>query len=322
MNIENEQNQIIKKLEESHREVESLHREKEIIEERLKDNISFFSPASAKGRDRLESIERKILEGHTRTEKIKGSLDDINKKIITMGSIIRFIQETEQSGQRETEKQLGISILENQELERKKIAGNLNDFAVENLTNLVHKTEFCSKMIERDTSQVKLELVTMIENIRHTIDDMRKIIYNLCPMTMDDLGLIPTVRRLVEDNKIKYPEVSVQIEVKSEVDEMDLPSVVSLTIFRIIQEACNNIYKYANASEVSINFQFQEDYIIVTIKDDGIGFDLEEWKKQDKLKFGSGLSTMEERAKLLGGTLEIQSVLEEGTTISLEVPLE
>lgn len=322
MNIENEQNQIIKKLEESHREVESLQREKEIIEERLKDNISFFSPASAKGRDRLEHIEKRILEGYTKTESIKKNLDDINKRIVTMGSIIRFIQETEQPQKGEEEKNIGISILETQELERRKIAGNLNDFALENLTNLVHKTEFCSKMIEKDTSQVKLELSTMTENIRHTMDDMRKLIYQLCPMTIDDLGLIPTVRKLVEDNKITYPEVSVQIDVKSEVDEMDLPSVVSVTIFRIIQEACNNIYQHAGASEVSINFQFQENFILVSIKDNGIGFDVEEWKNQDSKKTVVGISTMKERTQLLGGKMDIQSVPDEGTTISLEVPIE
>lgn len=322
MEIENEQSQIIKRLEESHREVESLQREKEIIEERLKDNISFFSPSSAKGRDRLEDIQQKILTGHTKTETIKRNLDNINKKIITMGSIIRFIQESDYNSQNETERSTGISILETQEFERKRIARDLHDSTVQNLTNLVHKTEFCSKMIDRDTIQVKLELMTMLDNIRHTIDDMRKIIYDLRPMSIDDLGLIPTVQKLVEDNKKIYPDVNVKISIKSEVDEMDLPSVVSLTIFRIIQEACNNMYKYANATEVSIDFQFQENSIIVIIKDNGIGFVGEELKRQDKEKSGFGLSIMQERAQLLGGNLDIKSVPNEGTIIHLEVPLE
>lgn len=322
MNIENEQSQIIKRLEESHREVESLQREKEIIEERLKDNISFFSPASAKGRDRLEDVQEKILAGHTRTERIKENLEDINKKIMTMGSIIRFIQESEFSGHNETERATGVSILETQELERKRIARDLHDSTVQNLTNLVHKTEFCSKMIERDTIQVKLELMTMLENIRHTIEDMRKIIYDLRPMSIDDLGLIPTIQKLVEDNKKIYPDVNVKIKIKSEVDEMDLPSVISLTIFRIIQEACNNMYKYAHASEVSIDFQFQEDFIIVTVKDNGIGFVVEELDQEDKAKSGFGISIMQERAQLLGGNLDVQSVPDKGTTIRLEVPLE
>lgn len=322
MNIENEQSQIIRRLEESHREVESLQREKEIIEERLKDNISFFSPSSAKGRDRLEDIQENILAGHTRIERIKENLDDINKKIMIMGSIIRFIRESEVSGHNETERATGVSILETQELERKRIARDLHDSTVQNLTNLVHKTEFCSKMIDRDTIQVKLELMTMLENIRHTIEDMRKIIYDLRPMSIDDLGLIPTVQKLIEDNKKIYPDVNVKIKIKSEVDEMDLPSVISLTIFRIIQEACNNMYKYAHASEVSIDFQFQEDFIIVTVKDNGIGFVVEEIAQKDKAKSGFGISIMQERAQLLGGNLEIQSVPDKGTVIHLEVPLE
>lgn len=322
MEIENDQSQIIRRLEDSHREVESLQREKEIIEERLKDNISFFSPSSAKGRDRLEDIQKKILAGHTKTETIKRNLEEINKKIITMGSIIGFIQDSDYSCRSEVENYTGISILETQELERKRIARDLHDSTVQNLTNLVHKTEFCSKMIDRDTVQVKLELITMIENIRHTIDDMRKIIYDLRPMSIDDLGLVPTVQKLVEDNKKVYPDVDVKIILKSDLDEMDLPSVVSLTIFRIIQEACNNMYKYANATEASIDFQFQEDFINVIIKDNGIGFEREELEKKDREKSGFGLSIMEERAQLLGGNLEINSVPKEGTVIHLEVPLE
>lgn len=322
MNIEHEQSQIIRTLEESHREVESLQREKEIIEERLKDNISFFSPASAKGRDHLEDIQQKILTGHTKSETIKRNLNDINKKIVTMGSIIRFIQESENPVSNNKTRNSGISILETQEFERKRIARDLHDSTVQNLTNLIHKTEFCSKMVDRDTVQVKLELTTMLENIRHTIDDMRKIIYDLRPMSIDDLGLIPTVQKLIEDNKKIYPDVNVKIKIKSEADEMDLPSVISMTIFRIIQEACNNMYKYANASEVSIDFQFQEDFIIVTIKDNGIGFVREELENEDKEKSGFGLSIMQERAQLLGGTLDIKSIPEEGTIIYLEVPLE
>lgn len=320
MNIENEQSQIIKSLEESHREVESLQREKEIIEERLKDNISFFSPASAKGRDRLEDVEEKLLAGHKKTESIKSNLDDINQKIIIMGGIISFIQESEEKGKNETERATGVSILETQEMERKRIARDLHDSTVQNLTNLVHKTEFCSKMIDRDAIQVKLELMTMMENIRHTIDDMRRIIYDLRPMSIDDLGLIPTVQKLVEDNQKIYPDVNVNIGIKSEVDEIDLPSVVSLTIFRIIQEACNNMYKYAEASEAFIDFQFQEELIMVTIRDNGVGFLKEELEKQDKKQSGFGISIMQERAQLLGGTLEVQSVPGEGTTIHLEVP--
>lgn len=205
-------------------------------------------------------------------------------------------------------------------MERKRIARDLHDSTVQNLTNLVHKTEFCSKMIDRDAIQVKLELMTMMENIKHTIDDMRRIIYDLRPMSIDDLGLIPTVQKLVEDNQKIYPDVNVNIGIKSEVDEIDLPSVVSLTIFRIIQESCNNMYKYAKASEAFIDFQFQEELIVVTIRDNGVGFQKEELEKQDKKKSGFGISIMQERAQLLGGILEVESVPGEGTTIHLEVP--
>ncbi|MBQ3601750.1 MAG: sensor histidine kinase [Lachnospiraceae bacterium] len=322
MQIENEQGQLIRKLEEYHIAEESLNREKELIEEKLKDNISFFSPASASGREKLEEINERILAGHDNIEQTRRRLDDINGKIVTMGNILAFVRDSKIEEKPETFRPTGVFILETQELERKRIARDLHDSTVQNLTNLVHKTEYCSKMIEKDPVQVKLELVAMMDNIRHTIDDMRRIIYDLRPMSIDDLGLVPTVQRYVEEYKRLYPDVEVNVYVKSNVEELELSSLLNLTLFRIIQESCNNIYKYAQANTIDIEFIFEEDFMSVSIKDDGIGFTLEDVKRKniEEITSGYGLSIMKERAQLLGGKLEIESEPSCGTTVKMEIP--
>lgn len=326
MQIENDQNQLIHKLEDSHRQIESLNRDRLIVEEKLKDNISFFNPTCAKNREKLEEINQRILQEHNCMEQRKKQLSQINGKINTMGKIISFIAEhqPEQPDIPEEPKETfvasGISILEAQEMERQRIARDLHDSTVQSLTNIVHKTEFCSKMIDKDPTRVKMELSSMMEQIRTSIDDMRQIIYNLRPMSIDDLGLVPTLQRFIQQHKEEHKDMEFQVLVKSSSDEIDLPPVVTVTIYRIIQEACNNIFKYANAKKVLLSITYGEEEMEVEVRDDGIGFDKAEIGTGDKKSSGFGLSIMQERAQLLSGTFSIESVKGEGTSVKVAIP--
>ena len=102
----------------------------------------------------------------------------------------------------------------------------------------------------------------------------------------------------------------------------DIKSVISLTILRIIQEACNNIIKHAEAKNVYVNLYRNEDELVVTIEDDGNGFDIENLQSMSKDDYsGFGLSMMHERVFLLSGKMEIKSELNKGTKIKVKVPL-
>lgn len=323
-NIEHEQNGLIRRIDDTHRKVESMEREKIVIETKLQDNISFFNPICANNRDKLDDLDNDILSEKEKEKDLKRSLKDVNYKINTMGKVLSFLKEnapevveTEEEDNFSTS---GISILEAQEMERKRIARDLHDSTVQSLTNIVHKTEFCSKMIDKDPVQVKLELVTMMDHIRASIDDMRRIIYDLRPMSIDDLGLVPTIQRFVNQNKMEYEDINFQIKVSSESDEIDIPAVVTLTVFRIIQEACNNIFKYSLAKNVIIAINYWEDELEVSIIDDGIGFDKTKIGKGEKKHSGFGLSIMQERAQLLRGTFSLESESGKGTKVSISIP--
>lgn len=326
MNIEGKQNSMIRRLEDFHRKVESLNREKVVIEQKLQDNISFFNPTCAKNREKLEEINQSLLDCHNEIDIIKGQLKILNDKINIMGKIVLFLKEhspdVENKGKRSDHfTASGISILEAQEMERKRIARDLHDSTVQSLTNIVHKTEYCSKMIDKDTVQVKFELVSMMENIRNCIDDMRRIIYDLRPMSIDDLGLVPTIQRFVEQNKEEHEDMEFKIQVTSKSAEVDLPSVVTLTIFRIIQEACNNIFKYAKAKNVTIGISYLEEKIEISVQDDGIGFDKSSIGRGEKsTSSGFGISIMQERVQLLSGSFSIDSQLGKGTKVSISIP--
>ena len=212
----------------------------------------------------------------------------------------------------------GLSLLEAQELERQRIARDLHDTTVQNLTSLVHKSELCAKLIDIDAIRAKLELNTMSNTIKSVINDMRGIIYNLKPMTLDDLGLTITVQRYA--NKIMDLN-NIQVKVQANEERKEILPVIRLTLFRIIQEACNNILKHANASLINIDITYDENRIHLRIRDNGLGFIMDEVRPKSPEQSSSfGLTFMRERTSLLSGTFEIQSDKGKGTIISVSVP--
>lgn len=213
----------------------------------------------------------------------------------------------------------GLQILQTQELERKRIARDLHDSTVQNLTSLIHKTELCSKYVDIDNIRTKLELEIMKKTIRTTINDMREIIFDLRPMSLDDLGLIPTVERYIEQI-MQNNEVSIIFTYKD--DRRDCPSIINFTLFRIIQEACNNVLKHAKANNIKIVLNYNDLGINLLIEDDGIGFDISNQMEEScKINSNFGLSIMKERIYLLSGQIQIESKINKGTMINITVPL-
>lgn len=213
----------------------------------------------------------------------------------------------------------GLKILETQENERARIASDLHDSTVQNLTNLVHRTELCQKLLDIDLVRAKLELQLMIETIRETINDMRSIIYDLRPMSIDDLGLNDTINRYI--NKLKKDNDNVEIVFSYQNEEPEVSSVVKITLYRIIQEACSNVLQHAKAEKININLLYTDENISLAINDNGIGFEYNNQLTSNENKMSFGLSIMCERVYLLSGSINIKSQKNEGTEITVTVPL-
>lgn len=218
----------------------------------------------------------------------------------------------------EKEDSLGINILKLQEKDRQRIARELHDSSVQSLTGMLHKLELCTMLIDKDSIKAKLELTAMIDTLRSVINEIRDIIYDLKPMSLDDLGLTLSVKRLAEQIS---SAVNVKINVYHNNEIYVNSSLISTTIFRVIQEACINSVKHSGAKVININLEYDETYIAVSVTDDGIGFDIEEqYKKDINSTSGFGLSIMKERINLLNGTFTINSTRDKGTSIDIRVP--
>lgn len=217
----------------------------------------------------------------------------------------------------DTNLHLGLKILETQETERKRIARDLHDSTVQNLTNMMHKTELCTRLIDLDHVRAKLELQTMVSTIKSTINDMRNIIYNLRPMSLDDLGLVDTIEKYIKDFKTNH-EIEIDLVVMNK--EVSVLPVINLTLFRIVQEATNNAIKHGSASKINVNLQYNKETIELCIEDNGIGFK-ESNIESSNMFTGYGLSMMKERVLLLTGDINIESIKNKGTKIYVNVPI-
>ena len=288
-------------------------------------NISMFSPLNTEDmyesdtawKDELENIERQLTvaeEAWENQNKICGYFERLKNYLSRLESERKSCVTVNDNSL-----DYSTKLLETQELDRNRISRDLHDSTVQSLTGLMHKTEYCSKMVDKDPIRVKLELQSMIELNKEIINDMREIIYDLRPMSLDNIGLISTVESYCLHLR-RYSNSDVLLRVIGK--ERRVSSIIGVTLYRIIQEACNNAIRHAKAKKISVQLSYLDHTLELHIEDNGIGFSEELLKTtgEDELH-GFGLSTMSERARLLSGSFSIHSEPGKGTKIHIVVPV-
>jgi two-component system sensor histidine kinase DegS len=165
------------------------------------------------------------------------------------------------------------------------------------------------------------ELRSLKDIVRNCLKDVRRVIYDLRPMSIDDLGLRPTLQKYIENYSIEH-SIKIDFRVKGD-DNRIKDSNIALAIFRVVQESLNNIHKHANATHVSIQIECTEKSILLRVKDDGKGFDVSTLHGFDSKKdSGFGVLGMKERIELLEGDFLIDSTINYGTTVRVRLPYE
>lgn len=271
--------------------------EKELISKRNSLEVSL-----RKTFEIVEKAERLVSQVGVAMDFLKGNLNDIFETIEDMNK----------------KQSLGIKIIEAQEEERMRVSREIHDGPAQSMANVVLKAELCEKLLNIDLSQAKDELNELKDIARNSIKDVRRIIYDLRPMSLDDLGLIPTLQRYID----KFmEETGINVDLMILDNPEDIKPIIEIACFRIIQEALNNVSKHSKAKEVLIKIEYAVDKLFIVIKDNGIGFEKDKLKRSKDLR-GYGLIGMKERAELLSGKLDIISSLGEGTKVLLTIPLE
>lgn len=214
---------------------------------------------------------------------------------------------------------LGIKIIEAQEEERKRVAREIHDGPAQSMSNIVIKAEICERLMDKDIDEARKELQNLKKVMRDSLQEVRKIIYNLRPMALDDLGLLPTLERYVISFK---EETGIDVQLRSRAINEEIKPVISLAVFRIVQESLNNVLKHAQAKRVSILLEHVNQKLSIIIADNGVGFNTEDVKIiEPESTGGFGLFSMKERVALLEGEVDIVSQVGVGTKITIHIPL-
>jgi two-component system sensor histidine kinase DegS len=208
-------------------------------------------------------------------------------------------------------------IIEAQEGERQRLARQMHDGPAQSLTNLILQAEIVGKLFDRDLDQARSELTSLKDAVNATFEKTRGFIFELRPMMLDDLGLLPTLRRYIDDFQEKSG-LQVALDVIGE--DKRLAPYVEVTIFRIIQELLHNVWQHAHASHVQLNLDLQGAMVGITVEDDGSGFDVDQVMAAAKERKTLGVVTMQRRLEMLGGQIQFESSVGRGTKVRMEIP--
>lgn len=243
-----------------------------------------------------------ISTGRDVTEELKRE-----KKIITYQKFEKTLEKKEQ-------KYRTLSLIQGQENERKRIAREIHDGLGQMLT--VAKANLDSlddKNLRKKESASKIQLVTDI--VHEIIQESRRISHNLSPVGLYEFGLHPILLQFVK--RINSNFENVEVKLNSNIENLRFKNEIEINFYRIAQEAVQNALKHARSSKISISIRLDDNFLILDIKDNGIGFDIKQL--QNDAKHFNGIKNIEERVKIIDGKL--QYLAEKNAGVSIKVTL-
>lgn len=209
---------------------------------------------------------------------------------------------------------LSSRLLEAQEEERKRIARELHDSIGQSLAaikfNVENVLEDKGKSLNRRALTSLRQIVPLVQN---SMEEVRRIYTGLRPSMLDDLGIIATIGWFCRDFQKTYERICVKQQL--EIEESDIPEPLKTVIFRIVQEALNNIAKHSGADSVALRLVRTVGHVELAMADNGTGFDVDMALARSSQEKGVGIAGMKERTELSGGIFRIESVIGEGSTI-------
>lgn len=217
-----------------------------------------------------------------------------------------------------TSQAMVISIIEAQEQERLRLSRQMHDGPAQSLTNLVLQAEICERLFDRDPERARTELAELKKNVMKTFKTVKSFIFDLRPMMLDDLGLVPTIKRYVDGLTDEgFSGLSLQVTGK----DRRLAAHKEVTIFRVIQSLVHISREQSHAASIIIHLNIEDDEIDVTLEDNGNGFELDDsLTSKDAVQIN--LPTIRERIEMLGGKIHFISAPGQGLKVNFSMPSE
>jgi len=274
-------------------------------------------------REDIKSAYEAAQDAQQRLFTMRGQLEKLQSDQAHLKRYVEFLAKTQQmleGGAAPVAAEQGsvspvVQIIEAQEEERRKLSRQVHDGPAQSLSNFILNAEIALRLLDTDTEKAREELKNLKTTAGNTFSSVRDFIFELRPMMLDDLGLVPTVRRYIEAYKDRSGlDASLVVTGK----EMRMQPHLEVLVFRAVQELLANVREHAQATQVKTTVDVDTKEVRVSVEDNGKGFD------PDGAGFtassGRGLKTLKERIDLVGGSMDISSAAGKGTKVALVVP--
>jgi two-component system sensor histidine kinase DegS len=265
-------------------------------------------------RERRNELERRMYS-------LKDTIDRANHLVSQTTVVLNYLTSDLQNISEAIEdakhkQEFGLRVIEAQEEERKRISREIHDGPAQMLANMLLRSDLVEKIYhENGMEEAIAEMRTLKELVRDSLKEVRRIIYDLRPMALDDLGLIPTLKKYL--STIENYKGSPVITYRHLGEERRLPTNYEIALFRLIQESVQNALKHAKATEIQVKSELRKNSFIATVKDNGTGFDVR------SIREGAfGIVGMRERVSLLNGEISIHSKRGAGTLVIIQIPMQ
>jgi two-component system, NarL family, sensor histidine kinase DegS len=277
-------------------------------------DLSIIRQTEKQLREKRDELERRILALNETVQKAESLAGQISVVLNYLNGDLRKINELVQDAKQKQE--FGLQIIEAQEEERKRVSREIHDGPAQLMANVLIRSELLEKIyVEKGTDAARAEIKDLRVMVRDSLKEVRRIIYDLRPMALDDLGLVPTLDKYLRNVKDRSGKV---VELHALGQARRFPTKMEIAIFRLIQESVSNAVKHSDANLIEVKLEFTQKFISLYIRDDGKGFDTSKPAKSNSF----GMMGMRERVELLEGTIKVKSRLNYGTSVYIQIPIQ
>jgi two-component system sensor histidine kinase DegS len=318
--------EIILTLDQSQIELSRLTQKKASITaqlQRVQSNLESTTRAEIKDtyNEALDSQQR-LLVMRGQMDKLQEQRSSLENYVNHLEKVKKYLEEIPAESPDKSDHPGGLATLEMlitaQEAERQRLSRQMHDGPAQALSNFIVQAEIATKLFDMEPSKARDELDKLKSSAMNTFQKVRVFITDLRPMMLDDLGLVPTVRKYISSLK---DETGVDVSITINGSDKQLEPYLDVYIFRSIQEMVGNSIKHnqnnSGKMKVDVILNIENTRVLLNVHDNGKGFDV----KQVEESGGLGLKLIRERAEMLGGSLNINADVDRGVDVTLEIPV-